>query len=106
MLISPILKRWGLELQFDETQPVGERWTDAYDGEFPVNLPGKFVPVAASAPSQCTVSESGLLAQCEVGEGRVTLLADAAILDWEGEGDLPSRPRAALDDLVATALDY
>ena len=106
VLISPILKRWGLELQFDETQPVGERWVDTYDGEFPVNLPGQFLQVEASAPSQCTVSEGGLLAECEVGEGRVTLLADAAILDWEGEGDLPLRRRAALDELVAAALDF
>lgn len=106
VLISPILKRWGLELQFDETQPVGERWADAYDGEFPVNLPGKFVQVDSGAPSRCTVSDGGLLAQCEVGEGRVTLLADAAILDWEEEGDLPSRRRAALDDLVAASLDF
>lgn len=106
VLISPILKRWGLELLFDETQPVGERWVDVYDRKFPVNLPGKFVRVDASAPSQCIVSEGGLLAQCEVGEGRVTLLADAAILDWEGEGDLPSGRLAALDNLVATALDF
>jgi hypothetical protein len=52
------------------------------------------------------VSDGGLLAECEVGEGRVTLLADAAILDWEGEGDLPLRRRAALDELVAAALDF
>ncbi|MDG5748981.1 ABC transporter [Qipengyuania sp. XHP0207] len=106
VLISPILKRWGLELQFDETQPVGERWVEAYDGQFPVNLPGQFVRVEPGAPSECHVSETGVLAQCLVGDGRVTLLADAAILDWEGEGDPPPRRAGSLDNLVAAALDF
>ena len=106
VLISPILKRWGLELHFDEDQPDSERVVQAYGGSFPVRLPGQFVAVPPGAPSQCIVSPNGLLAQCTVGKGRVTLFADAAILDWEGEGDFPPGRRAALDQLVAAALDY
>ena len=106
VLLSPILKRWGLELQFDETQAVGERWVEAYDGTFPVNLPGSFKAVEPGAPSECNVSETGLLAQCLVGEGRVTLLADAAILDWEGEAAVPPKRAGSLDNLIAAALDF
>ena len=106
VLLSPILARWGLELQFDEDQPEGERWEKAYDGNFPVNLAGRFAIVEGSAPAECMVSNSGILAQCQVGNGRVTLLADAAILDWDGPGEVPANRTAALDSLVAAALDF
>lgn len=106
VVLSPILTRWGLELFFDEEQAVGERWVKAYDGEFPVNLPGQFRLREAGGEGTCIISETGLLAQCEVGKGRVTLLADAALLDWEGEGDVPAKRTGSLGSLIAASLDY
>lgn len=106
VVLSPILARWGLKLLFDEEQAEGERFEKAYDGTFPVNLAGRFELGAPGEGSECMVSETGLLAQCTVGEGRVTLLADAALLDWEGEGDVPPARTGALDSLVAASLDY
>ena len=106
VVLSPILARWGLELFFDEEQPEGERWVKAYDGEFPVNLAGRFELRAPAEGSECMVSQTGLLAQCAVGEGRVTLLADAALLDWEGEGEVPGKRRGSLDAIIAASLDF
>ncbi|MBX7483286.1 GldG family protein [Qipengyuania qiaonensis] len=98
VLISPILSRWGLELRFDEDQPGGTRYISAFDRDYPVNLAGHFVLVENDG---CTLSETGLLAQCDVGKGRVTLMADAAILDDDGS----SPGRASLESLIAIAFD-
>lgn len=106
VVLSPILARWGLELFFDENQPSGERWVKAYDGQFPVNLAGHFELRVPGEESQCIVSETGLLAQCKVGKGRVTLLADAALLDWDSEEEVPAKRSSALDSIIASALDF
>src|SRR5205085_2218154 len=37
VLLSPILKRWGLELPFDDDQPFGERSVAAQGTAIPVN---------------------------------------------------------------------
>ena len=103
VLISPILARWGLELRFDEDQPGGERQVSAFDGDYPVNLAGHFVPLKGSG---CLVSDTGLIARCEIGKGRVTLMADAAILDGDASGGDPSQRRSSLDSLLGTALGY
>ena len=39
VLLSPILARWGLRLEFDEGQPPGERLADLDGVTLPVNLP-------------------------------------------------------------------
>ena len=103
VLLSPILNRWGLELKFDESQPGGERWVEAYGGNFPVNLAGEF---AMREGFDCFVSETGVLAQCNVGKGRVTLLADAAILDADHDGEVDGKRSASLDSLIAASLDF
>lgn len=105
VLISPILKRWGLELRFDEDQGDDERTVEAFGGTIPVRLAGQFVPVTPGAPSRCTISPGGIGAQCAVGKGRVTLIADAAMLDREGPGTAPPERSEMLDRLVATAFD-
>lgn len=103
VLLSPILTRWGLELRFDEDQPGGERWVEGHDGSVPVNQAGAFAPLEGSG---CIVSQGGLLARCAIGEGRVTLLADAAVLDAGHEGEADPRRSASLDSLVEGALDF
>jgi len=78
ILLSPILRRWGLELQFEEDQPAGLISREIAGQAVPVNLPGHFAPPVQDG---CALEASGLLANCAVGAGRVLVLADAALLD-------------------------
>ncbi|TMM48796.1 DUF4350 domain-containing protein [Qipengyuania marisflavi] len=103
-VLSPILARWGLELRFNEDQQGGERNANSDGYAIPVDLAGQFVLKSTDAPADCTVSEDGILARCRIGEGQVTLLADAALLDWEGPGAPPPQRRGALDSLLAESL--
>lgn len=99
VLLSPILRRWGLELQFDPGQPDGEYYVKLASGEIPVNLAGRLVEVTGSAPSDCTLSASGLVAECAIGRGRAVVVADAALLEgWRAE---PAR--AQLETLAERA---
>lgn len=97
-LLSPILTHWGLELAYDTAQDEGERVVEAEGTKLPVNLAGTFAARPGPASAACKIAADGLLAECEVGAGRVTLLADAAILDGESEAS-----RAGLDWVVAKA---
>ena len=100
VLLSPILTRWGLELQFDEDQPAGERMADWNGALLPVNLPGRFVLTDPSG--KCRLLADGLGARCTVGKGRVLALADAALLD--GASAQAAKDRAAmLDQLLIAA---
>ncbi|MFN6936513.1 MAG: ABC transporter [Tsuneonella sp.] len=102
VVLSPILKRWGLELQFDEDQPDGVRIASVDGLEIPVEWAGALVRVEPGAPSQCALSTAGLMAECRVGKGAVTVIADAAVLDREsGRQTGP----VALLGLVSRALD-
>lgn len=97
-LLSPILARWGLRLEFDDRQPPGERLADL-DGEpMPVNLPGQLV--IADSGRGCKLQGAGLAALCRIGKGRVLVLADAALLEKE-RGSGPEAHRRALDRLIA-----
>lgn len=100
VLLSPILRHWGLELLFDEDQPQGERLVDAAGIRLPVDTPGRFHAFSASP---CTIS-GGVLAECKLGRGRVVVLADAAVLE-EGADDAPAPRQAALEALLHRAFD-
>lgn len=78
-LLSPILKHWGLTMEFAEDQPFGVRTLDDADLTVPVNLPGRFAPAAAEGT--CTLAAESVLARCAIGQGSATILADAAVLD-------------------------
>ena len=78
ILLSPILRRWGLELQFEEDQPAGLTSREIAGQVVPVNLPGHFAPPVQGG---CALEASGLLADCAIGAGRVLVLADGALLD-------------------------
>jgi hypothetical protein len=97
VLLSPILGRWGLELQFDDDQPFGERSVAAQGTALPVNMPGRFVVLK---PAPCRVDGRALVARCDVGKGRVLAVADADLLkrdDPDGAG------QAALAALMTRA---
>lgn len=101
VLLSPILARWGLRLEFDAEQAAGERAVAWDDGvAIPVDLPGSFVVIAAGRPdATCRIEAEALLADCRIGRGRVLAVADAALFD---PADEPAR-RSALDVLMARA---
>jgi len=95
VLLSPILGRWGLELQFGDSQQPGERIESIRGGSLPVDLPGSF-----RSDGACKLENAGILAECAVGEGRVLAVADAALLD-SGEAGASSEIREkALDALM------
>lgn len=89
VLLSPILRHWGLELQFDESQDFSrETVANLMGRELPVNLPGSLLILN---PDHCRSWNAGLAATCAIGRGRVLALADAAVL----ERDDPGGTRAA-----------
>jgi hypothetical protein len=101
-LLSPILSRWGLELQFDEAGAEGERLVeDAATGPLPVYLPGRLrlAKGTSEAADLCELGTQALIARCRIGRGKVTVVADAAL--FELADDEPDKiSRAALVRLV------
>jgi len=104
VLLSPILGRWGLALEFDEEQALGER-TVAIDrgASLTVNLPGRFAKSSAGrGDAACRLSREAVIAQCTVGRGRVVAVADAALFEDATDSDLGAR-RRALTELLERA---
>lgn len=86
-LLSPILERWGLDLLFDDRQPFGRTTREVMGHAVPVNLPGQ---LATRGQSNCRLWDKGLAVTCAIGQGRVVVLADAALIerdDPSGEGE-------------------
>lgn len=98
VLVSPILARWGLRLEFDENQAPGERLINLEGEPLPVNLPGQLV--IADPKRGCILLGAGVAASCRIGKGRALVLADAALLEKE-RGSEPEAHRQALDHLIA-----
>lgn len=80
-LLSPILAHWGLTLEFDADQPGGRSAREVAGQSVPVELPGRLASRGAPGEASCELSGEGVLARCTLGEGRIILLADAALLD-------------------------
>ncbi|MEE4453889.1 DUF4350 domain-containing protein [Novosphingobium resinovorum] len=104
-MLSPILARWGLELEFDEGQPAGKR----LEGSIPVNLPGRFRVLgksggasgkAGDVVARCRIEARGLLADCASGKGRVLAMADAAVLENPDDSEDLRRSQAVLADFL------
>lgn len=103
-LLSPILGRWGLGLQFDEAQPFGERTQAVMDVAVPVNLAGHWqVSGRASEQATCRAWGDGLAVTCAVGRGRVIALADAAVLERDDPGGTRRKALAWLLDAAFIA---
>ncbi len=101
VLLSPILRRWGLELQFDPDQPEGERAVPVWGATMPVSQAGTFIKPPVTDPSTCAIEAEGLVADCRVGSGRVVVVADAAILQQGDEQAAASR--TALETILERA---
>ena len=99
ILLSPILAHWALELTYDEEQEEGERRVEVKGVAVPVNLAGA---LRQRPGSKCAIGAGGIVAECRLGRGKVTILADAAVLEEPEEGSSEDR-RAALAKMLATA---
>ena len=101
VLLSPILARWGLRLEFDAEQVGGEHMAALGEGAaLAVNSPGRFAAIGGGRPdASCRIEADALLAECRVGRGRVLAIADAALFEPVDE---PARV-TALDALLARA---
>jgi hypothetical protein len=87
-LIPPVVARWGMAVRFDDTQPATVTTAPLGDAILPLALPGR-ITVTDPAAGGCSVTAGGAAAICRVGEGRVTLVADAALFEHRelaGEG--------------------
>lgn len=82
-MLSPILRHWGLNPEFDDTQSAGARTLTPFGIEVPVDLPGRF---RADASAPCRLEVDGFVADCTIGHGRVLVLADAALFDGDEAG--------------------
>lgn len=87
VLLSPILARWGLEMRFDFDQPGGERTIGTGSAPLPVNLHGTLHPIEGftTGGERCRIAHERVFAQCSIGRGAATVIADAAVLEETGE---------------------
>ena len=93
VLLSPILAHWGLQLRFDPDQP-GELRENAGTG-LPVRLAGTLAPLPGGEAA-CRIEGEGLLADCRIGQGRVLILADSALLEPSDQPAVRARKLRAL----------
>lgn len=99
-LIPPVVARWGLAVRFDEAQEA--EVATARLGEVPLALAlAGEVAITDPAAADCTLHAGGAAAQCRVGEGQVTLIADAAMFEHR---ELAGEGGAGLRAVLAEAL--
>lgn len=103
-LLSPILRRWGLEMHFDPEQTAGERTIATDTTPIPVNLAGTLHPVDGypTSTEDCWIAYDRLFAQCAIEEGVATVVADAALFE-EADGERGEVRADALEWLTASA---
>lgn len=89
VMLSPILRRWGLELRFDEDQSEDERDVPFESARIPVQLAGTFAKVDPGPNTSCELSAVAVIARCRIGKGEALLVADAALLDHERAAAAP-----------------
>lgn len=97
VLLSPILARWGLELRFDEGQGGEERTVSG----LPIRLAGTLALTGKGHAARCTVTDEELVAECRIGKGTALVVADAALLEPDGD---EAAKGSALESLLDRAL--
>lgn len=100
-LIPPVVARWGMAVRFDEAQVAAVTSARLGEAPLPLALAGE-VEIAPPAAADCIVLAGGAAARCRVGEGQVTLIADAAIFE---HAELAGEDGAALRALVAESFE-
>jgi hypothetical protein len=99
-MLSPILARWGLRLEFDSEQQAGLHEVDLLGAALPVNLPGVLVTIGGK--TRCALHAGGLAAICRIGRGRAMIVADAALFEEAPAAQAAAR-RAVLQTLIDAA---
>ncbi|EAQ29293.1 hypothetical protein NAP1_00935 [Erythrobacter sp. NAP1] len=84
-LIPPVVARWGLSVEFDEEQAPLRSETFDEGSRLELAMAGAIRVYDAAA--DCEVTAGAAMVRCKVGEGRVTLLADAAAFEGERTQD-------------------
>ena len=82
VLLSPILTRWGLDLQFDGAQDTDLQMREFAGFPLPVQMAGRLAPLMPGAA--CTLEAEGVVAWCRIGSGHALIVADAAVIDLAG----------------------
>ena len=99
-MLSPILTRWGLELQFDSAQPLELRLQDVMGAQVPTVLAGTF---ATRGQGNCRLWGGGIAVTCAIGKGRILALADAALLERDDPDGAGAKAFSALLDSAFAA---
>lgn len=94
-MLSPILARWGLRLDYDPAQTEGRHQANAMGIALPVEQVGRF---SLAGGTGCKLWDNGLVATCAIGKGRVFAVADATVLD-------PGDPDGGQADALSGLLD-
>lgn len=81
-VIPPVVARWGLAISFDEDQGDSLRYARIGGATIPLRWAGT-IALRDGTAGQCTVLADGAAARCRIGEGQVTLLADATMFEDE-----------------------
>lgn len=100
VVLSPLLGHWGLRLDFDDRQAGGEHRASAMGLALPVDLPGRF---SITSGSDCRLWDEGLVATCKIGKGRVYAVADATVIDPEGDDTAHAKALSGLLDAAFAA---
>ncbi|MBB3861362.1 hypothetical protein GGQ88_002646 [Novosphingobium hassiacum] len=97
-LISPILRRWGLQLRFDDSQPAASR-ENTGEG-LSVALPGVLEAFPGGVEARCQIGPEGLVARCKIAKGQALIVADAALLEADAA---PAGKRTQFEALLDQA---
>jgi len=79
VLLSPLLRHWGLDLRFAAEQSRTRNVREIAGVLLPHQLSGTFAALPDAAG--CEIQGAGIIADCRIGAGRVTIVADADLLD-------------------------
>ncbi len=103
VLLSPILARWGLALERDDTDTAHSAMWDGLS--LPLARAGRFrlVEDGGESAGDCELQAEGRLVACTIGEGRLVAFADAALLEPDS-GETAEIRAALLDRLIDSAL--
>lgn len=84
-LIPNVLAHWGLEVHFNENQPLEMRLVDLDGTPLPVLMAGQLA-LTGEGRQNCHLKAQDIVADCRIGKGRALVVADAAFLE-HGQGE-------------------
>ena len=100
-LIPPVVERWGLSISFDIQQPLELQSFDYDGGTLPMVMSGQ-IALEPEGEGACLLDADDRMATCVIGEGRVTLVADATLFETTERSD---KGEKHLQDLLAKAFN-